>query len=119
MWAATERRVFIVLPNKLQTYLRARLLAVNSAITPLCADGSEPFRPVVNFNVSACGTRARAARPAVFLGETRRLVVQQVEHGLGGAAEPGAAGRHDDRPIDQDRVLHHGVGGAQLQLQAR
>ena len=34
---------------------------------------------------------------------------QDIEDDLGRPAEPHTFGRYDDGPIDQDRVLHHGI----------
>ena len=48
--------------------------------------------------------------PTALLGEGAELPVgQDLEHGFWRPAQPHAEWRHDDRPVDQDRVRHHGV----------
>jgi hypothetical protein len=47
---------------------------------------------------------------AILLGESPTLRLRQdIEHGLRRAAQPDAERRHDDRPVDQNRVGHHGI----------
>ena len=47
---------------------------------------------------------------AIFLGEIANVGVgQNIEHGLRRAAQPRALRRHDDRPIDEDRMFEHEV----------
>lgn len=44
---------------------------------------------------------------AIFLGETLRPAVEQVEHGFRWPGELHAVGRDHDRPVHQNRVLDH------------
>ena len=46
---------------------------------------------------------------AVFLGERTRHRRQDLQHDLGGTAQPGAQRRLHERPVDQDRVGQHRV----------
>src|SRR3546814_3888563 len=63
-----------------------------------CPDSDDPVSGVVH------------DPPAVFLCEGAALRIgEDVQHGLGWAAQAHAERRHDNRPVDQDGVGHHGV----------
>jgi hypothetical protein len=46
---------------------------------------------------------------AIFLGELAQLGRQQIEHGFRRTAEPHAFRRNHNRPVDENRMLHHRI----------
>jgi hypothetical protein len=69
------------------------------------------IRPPKAMALGASSTSRRRSRNdlAILFNEAIRGMIEQIEHALGRPAQFGTPRRHDDRPVDQDRVGQHEV----------